>query len=679
LHRGHAACPLEQAGQRPDVEGRPVGEHDPAGPGDSDPGPPLVVGAAQRGTPRSQDVLVNGCGDMTVLDDQVQILPDANDVRAHVQAAVPPHPDRDVTVPVVDDRGYAAHQRAVVGPVEVEAAVRAGDLEPAVEGGDEPAPVARRYPRRGVPVARAGILHARVKLEWGQGRVHLDDALNVGGVHRVGTQPGPEHGRLAVHAGQHAPDALSWQRLACRGLQPLRRRELGEGCGAAGLVAERGSLGSRRCVEAGHGGRPAPRLGRRIGQVLAQGDQRTEIVVTAPLGQPLGEGSAARHGQRVPYRPAGDADEGDDDDLEPGQDREHPAAVPEPAPAAAPSPGPGAVPGTADLTVRRVRAAFRVPVRAVRPVRPGREVIPVASVPGVTVARAVPGITGPGNRVAPAVAEPSVVPVAGVGVAGVGVAGAGVAAAPHVIVPSVAAVAGLGVAAAPPVIAPSVAAVAGLGVAGLGVAGVGVAHVGIAASPSVIAPSVVAVARAGVAVVAVSAAPPVIAPPVAAPPVAAVAGVWVAAAPPVGAVAGGGVPVAVAVIAVAVIAVAAAPAVAAPVAVAVLSITAFAPALVLLCLAPVALITPGVVLVPAVRGARPAAGLSAPERAPVAIPCCRRAGAVARPGSAFAWHRPHRLRHASSSAVLRRSSAGLSGAAPPARRGAHRRGLPGAP
>jgi hypothetical protein len=71
-----------------------------------------------------------------VVDQQLEVLPDAGDVRGHGELAAP-GADLDGAVAVVDDARGPLHQRALVLAVEVEAAVGRVELEAAVEGGQQ--------------------------------------------------------------------------------------------------------------------------------------------------------------------------------------------------------------------------------------------------------------------------------------------------------------------------------------------------------------------------------------------------------------------------------------------------------------------------------------------------------------------------------------------------------------
>ena len=221
----HRARPAEQRREFPDVQRRAVDEDDPAVLGDAEPGTPHVVAAAEGGAPGGVHVLIHRGRDLPVVDQELEVLPDADHVRGHPQLAAP-GTDLDGAVAVVDHRRRPVHQGALVRAVEVEAAARRVQLEPAVEGGQQALAGARRDPRRGLPVARARVFGARPQPELDQPLVHRDEARHVGGVHRARPQERAEDGRVALDRLQHPPGALAGQRMAGRG------GELVPGCSA---------------------------------------------------------------------------------------------------------------------------------------------------------------------------------------------------------------------------------------------------------------------------------------------------------------------------------------------------------------------------------------------------------------------------------------------------------------
>src|ERR1019366_557875 len=108
---------------------------------------PDLVRAAEGGAPAAEHILVHGRRDLAVVDDELEVLPDADDVLGHPHA-LPPGADLDVAVAVVDDRRRPVHQRPMSDAIEVEATAGRVQLETAVEGGHQARAGAGRDARR---------------------------------------------------------------------------------------------------------------------------------------------------------------------------------------------------------------------------------------------------------------------------------------------------------------------------------------------------------------------------------------------------------------------------------------------------------------------------------------------------------------------------------------------------
>ena len=300
-----------------------------------------------------------------MIDDEPEVLADTHDVRRHPHFTAP-GADPDRAVAVVDHRRGPVDQVPLAGAVEVEAAARRVQLEPAVERGQQAVARARRDPRRGFPVARAGVLGPGMQMEADQPLVQRHDPGHVGGVHAVRAQEGGENRGLFVDRLKHAPDALARQRLGGRRGQLLRnvRHESVRALVILRRGAGRGGQGEARL---------AAHLGRLVRDPLAEGHHRAQVMVPGPFGQLGGDRTAAGRGQRLPDREGGPAAEHRDED----QDDPDRTQAEEPADPARPAPAP-ASPAVARPVARpgRVAAAGEsgAPIRLVlvRPVaRPG--------------------------------------------------------------------------------------------------------------------------------------------------------------------------------------------------------------------------------------------------------------------------------------------------------------------
>ena len=239
-----APASLQQAGQLLDVERRAVREDEPPVGGQAHAGTPHVVAAAQGRAPAADHVLVDRRGDLAVVDDQLEVLPHADDLRGHPHLAAPAA-DLDRAIAVVHHRGDPADQRSLGFAVQVEAAARGVQLEPAVEGGEQAGPAPGRDIGSGVQASGAGVFGPGVQLEGDQPLVHGGDSGHVRGIHRRRPQEGAEDGRLALDRFQHAPLALTRQRGAGRRVQLLGDDRL-EGLGALVLGRARSATASEK-------------------------------------------------------------------------------------------------------------------------------------------------------------------------------------------------------------------------------------------------------------------------------------------------------------------------------------------------------------------------------------------------------------------------------------------------
>src|SRR5580700_11241324 len=132
---------------------------DPAVLGDANARAPHVVAAAEGGAPVGLDVLVHARRDLAVIDDQLEVLPDADHAGGHLHVPAPVA-DLDRAVAVVDHRRRALGQGSGRIAVEVETAAGRVYLEPAVERADQAGAGAGRDPGLGLPVARSRVFGA---------------------------------------------------------------------------------------------------------------------------------------------------------------------------------------------------------------------------------------------------------------------------------------------------------------------------------------------------------------------------------------------------------------------------------------------------------------------------------------------------------------------------------------
>ena len=234
------------------------------------------------GLPQAPSALAASPDDRPALvDDQVEVLPDGRDLRAHRHVPTPP-PDRDAAGGVDDERRGAVLEGDGGLAVGVEAAPAVAHLPPGVEHRHQRVAEVHRYLGAVGGVPRDGFCGPGNEMGAHQVLVHPGHADDLARVRRVRPEAAGVEGRCAAHGLRvRHPRRLVVQRRDTR--------EAAAAAGARRCRAPRGAAGGRGCgrrVVRGHRsrGRSGPRrpvVG--VPPVLHHVDHRAAPVVAHPL------------------------------------------------------------------------------------------------------------------------------------------------------------------------------------------------------------------------------------------------------------------------------------------------------------------------------------------------------------------------------------------------------------